>query len=291
MLRRSPFLVLILSLGCSTPAPVAPPPAPTAPSSLCGEGADGSPIVARAGDVLVSLAELEAAILRLPARARGRYVDLAPRRILAQRLVEERLLCRAADAAGLDASLVAQRAAEEAVASLYVDQAESAALSEEAVAAFYASNEARYELAVVDASHIVVADRDRAEALLREIRAGADFASLAIGNSIEPRSGERGGAVGWVSRGRMDPAWTDAAFALEPGTVSEPVRSQYGWHLIQVHARRSSQPLEEVRPGIERKLRTQAAEALVRGVVEAAPIQLTGPLLDGPAPGPDDPTP
>ncbi len=241
--------------------------------------------------MVVSQAELEAAIQRLPARARGRYTALAPQRMLAQRLAEERLLCRAAEEAGLDAGAVARRAAEEAVAALFVDRAETAAVTDETVQAFYESNANRYALEVVDAAHIVVAQKADADGLLREIRAGADFTNLAIGHSQDKRSGPLGGKVGWISRGRMDEAWTDAAFALEPGVVSEPVKTPYGWHLIRVAERRSTQPLEEVRPGIERKLRQAAAQKAVSEVLGAVEVQLVGDLLDGGKAGSSDPTP
>jgi len=241
--------------------------------------------------VVISKAELQAAIQRLPARARGRYADLAPQRMLAQRLAEERLLCRAAEKAGLDARAVARRAAEEAVAALYVDRAEGAAVTDETVQAFYESNANRYALEVVDAAHIVVAEKADAERLLREIRAGADFANLAIGHSQDKRSGPLGGKVGWISRGRMDEAWIDAAFALEPGVVSEPVKTPYGWHLIRIEEKRSTQPLAEVRPGIERKLRQAAAQETLSDVLGSVEIQLVGELLDAGEAGSDDPTP
>ncbi len=291
LVRCSPVLLLLV-FGCgSPPAPTGDPAPPPTPSiTLCGAGDDGSEIVVRAGDVVVSRAELDAAIQRLPARARDRYAEVPPQRMLARRLAEERLLCRAAEAAGIDASAMARRAAEEAVAAWYLDLAETAAVTDEAVEAFYASNGSRYALEVVNAAHIVVADKATAERLLREIRAGADFANLAIASSTDKRSGPQGGAVGWISRGRMDSAWTDAAFALEPGAVSDPVKTPYGWHLIKVDARRSTQPLEEVRPGIERKLRQAASEIALRQAVGATEIRLAGPLLAAEA-GAGDPTP
>lgn len=291
MLDRSLLFALVLTLGCGTPeAPPALEATPAPPASLCGAGDDGSEVIARAGDVVVSRAELDAAIQRLPARARGRYEDLAPQRVLAARLIEERLLCRAAEAAGIDATAVARRAAEEAIAALYVDSVESAALTDEAIQRYYDSNSARYELAVVDTAHIVVPTKERAQELLRELRAGAEFANVAMQHSTDKRSGPKGGKVGWISRGRMNETWTDAAFALEPGQVSEPVQTSAGWHLITITDRRDTQPLEEVRPGIERKLRGHAAEGLMKQVASGVTIQLQGSLQSAQA-GPDDPTP
>ncbi|MBM7059200.1 peptidylprolyl isomerase [Pseudomonas sp. UL073] len=73
----------------------------------------------------------------------------------------------------------------------------------------------------------------RIKKLRRQLVAGTDFAELARAQSEDP-SGARGGELGYFSRGQMVPAFEAAAFALDPGEVSEPVRSEFGWHLIQV---------------------------------------------------------
>ncbi len=83
-----------------------------------------------------------------------------------------------------------------------------------------------------------VADEASAEAevrdLLAEIRAGRDFAVLAESNSDDPGSAKRGGDLGFFGRGRMVKPFEDAAFSLDPGEISEPVRTQFGWHILKV---------------------------------------------------------
>ena len=80
--------------------------------------------------------------------------------------------------------------------------------------------------------------RERAEAALAELRAGREFADLARELSDDPGSREQGGDLGWFSRGQMVPAFDEIAFTLEPGTLSEPVRSDFGYHVIRVEERR-----------------------------------------------------
>jgi parvulin-like peptidyl-prolyl isomerase len=95
------------------------------------------------------------------------------------------------------------------------------------------------------------APRSDAEALalITEIKqkldAGEDFATLAQQYSEDTGSAANGGELGWFGRGQMVPEFEDAAFALQPGQVSDPVQTQYGYHLIQVEERDPARPLDE----------------------------------------------
>lgn len=86
----------------------------------------------------------------------------------------------------------------------------------------------------VRASHILVKTEDEARSLLEEIRAGKSFAEAAEEVSLCP-SGQNGGDLGFFGRGMMVKPFEDAAFAMENiGEVSEPVQTQFSWHLIQL---------------------------------------------------------
>lgn len=86
----------------------------------------------------------------------------------------------------------------------------------------------------VRASHILVKTEDEARSLLEEIRAGKSFAEAAEEVSLCP-SGQNGGDLGFFGRGMMVKPFEDAAFSMENiGEVSEPVQTQFGWHLIQL---------------------------------------------------------
>ncbi|HED18189.1 MAG TPA: molecular chaperone SurA [Gammaproteobacteria bacterium] len=85
-------------------------------------------------------------------------------------------------------------------------------------------------------------------ARLRErIVQGEDFAALARANSQDPGSGSKGGDLGWVTPGQMVPEFEQAMDQLEPGQTSEPIKSRFGWHLIQVQERREQDDTEEHR--------------------------------------------
>lgn len=83
----------------------------------------------------------------------------------------------------------------------------------------------------VAASHILVDTEEAAKKLLEEIRGGADFGVVAADNSKCP-SGKQGGQLGIFKRGQMVKEFEDATFALKVGDLSEPVKTQFGWHLI-----------------------------------------------------------
>ncbi len=86
----------------------------------------------------------------------------------------------------------------------------------------------------VRASHILVKTEDEAKNLLEEIKAGKSFAEAAKEHSLCP-SGRDGGDLGFFKRGVMVKPFEDAAFALKKvGDISEPVQTQFGWHLIQM---------------------------------------------------------
>lgn len=85
----------------------------------------------------------------------------------------------------------------------------------------------------VRASHILVKTEDEAKKLLEEIKAGKSFGDAAKEVSLCP-SGRDGGDLGFFGKGMMVKPFEDAAFALKEGEVSEPVETQFGWHLIKL---------------------------------------------------------
>ncbi|AWE08678.1 foldase [Lysinibacillus sp. 2017] len=86
----------------------------------------------------------------------------------------------------------------------------------------------------LNARHILVEDEALAKELVKKLKAGEDFAKLAKENSTDTGSAEKGGDLGWFTVGTMVPEFNDAAYALEKNEISEPVKTDYGYHIIQV---------------------------------------------------------
>ena len=98
--------------------------------------------------------------------------------------------------------------------------------------------------AQVRARHILVASEADAALARERLEAGEDFAELAAEMSLDPGSKELGGDLGWFPRGMMTPTFEQAAFTLEPGQVSDPIQTPFGFHIIEVLERADDVPLE-----------------------------------------------
>ncbi len=85
----------------------------------------------------------------------------------------------------------------------------------------------------VKARHILVKTEDIALEALYEVQHGKDFGEVAKARSTCP-SGKSGGDLGWFGRGQMVKEFETAAFALRPGEISRPIKTQFGWHIIKV---------------------------------------------------------
>jgi peptidyl-prolyl cis-trans isomerase D len=121
----------------------------------------------------------------------------------------------------------------------------------------------RHILLTVPADGDAEVVKARAAELKAQIDAGADFAEVAQAESEDPGSAAQGGDLGMVGRGIMDPAFEQAAFDLDVGVVSEPVRSRFGYHLIEVTAVEGGEakPFDDVREELARELGRGDAEA------------------------------
>jgi hypothetical protein len=88
----------------------------------------------------------------------------------------------------------------------------------------------------VEASHILVDTKDLADSIYAQLQAGADFAQTAKEQSNDTATAENGGELGWFAKGQMVKQFEDVAFSLQPGQISTPFQTQYGWHIVKVTA-------------------------------------------------------
>ena len=123
----------------------------------------------------------------------------------------------------------------------------------------------------VHARHIVVNTEEEAQAILTRLQAGEDFAALARQHSQDENTKEAGGDLGFFPRGLLlSPEVEEAAFALQPGQISEVVRSQFGYHIIQVLEKVPDRPLP---PELLNSLKEQAFAAWMQKQWEGATIE------------------
>src|SRR6202142_2741923 len=126
----------------------------------------------------------------------------------------------------------------------------------------------------VHARHILVETEDEAKAIEAELKKGADFAELAKKKSKDPGPAD-GGDLGFFTKDKMGPEFSTVAFALEPGKISDPVKSQFGWHVIKVEAKRDRKPPDfaQVKAQIETYVTRKAQAEYVSKLRESAKVK------------------
>ena len=254
-------------------------PAPAAPVTITPE----TPLV-RGPDLTLTVADYQQALWGLPSEPRGK-VDRDPvmRRELLLELYAERLLAREAQRRGLDQQPEIQAQIVQSQRKILVNalvQQERAALKLPDFTAlaeeYYLTHRQDYQYPErIQAAHILwktqcaceeEEKRAQAEATLKELRAGADFAELAKQRSDDQGSAANGGNLGqWLIRGKLVKPFEDAAFALpEPGALSDVIKTDYGYHIIKLiaHEPATTQPFEKVKePIIEEQTKQYQAAA------------------------------
>jgi len=132
----------------------------------------------------------------------------------------------------------------------------------------------------VRARHILVDSEDEAKSVLDQLKAGGDFATLAKDKSKDP-GGAAGGDLGYFTKEQMVPEFAEVAFKMYPGQVSNPVKTQFGWHIIKLEDKRTRNPpeFEKVKDQIETYLARKAQSDFIAKLRETAKVE----RLDKPA--------
>ena len=275
-------LVCPTAYAQTTTAPATP--AVTPEASAPAPEATLDSVLAEVNGVTLTLGELIALRRELPPQ----YQDLPDDLLfngLTEQIIDQMLMAEAAVAAGHDQILTVKlnlRLQQRAIlADAYLTRAIAARVTDEAIAALYQERHVDAPMEQeVRAGHILVDSLEKATAIKAEIDGGADFAALAAVHGTDGTA-QRGGDLGWFAHGEMVPEFADAAFAMEPGTISDPVQSQFGWHLIKLEERRDrpAPALDEVRAALVGELTQLAQVAIVAELREKATLVMPDPKL------------
>lgn len=246
----------------------APPPAPeAAPAQAPAEAADPSTVLATVNGTDITLGHAIVMRDNLPAQYQQLPDDVLMKGVVDQ-LVDQTLLAQQVSTSPetdpLDVRLLLENERRGALAARVVEERVGAPLDDAEVQAAYDEQLKSFQpQKEFRASHILVASEAEAADLRAKIEAGEDFAELAKAHSTDPGSGAQGGSLGWFGAGQMVPEFDAAVAALEPGAVSQPVQTQFGWHLVRLEETRDTTPptLEQVRPELENALRQQKLAA------------------------------
>ena len=125
----------------------------------------------------------------------------------------------------------------------------------------------------ISARHILVPTEEEAKAALKRVRGGEDFAKVADDVSKDP--GSKGGDLGWFTKDRMVPEFGEAAYKLKKGEISDPVKSQFGWHVIKLEDKRVKPfpSFEEVKTQVAQYVAQKSQSELIMKLREGAKIE------------------
>jgi peptidyl-prolyl cis-trans isomerase C len=275
---------------------------PAAPASVPPDK-----VVLTIGDEKITAAEFDRFIDMIPEQYRTQ-MRTTGRRTFAENIIRLKLMAAEARKRKLDQTPAFKeeiaRQREEVMARALFTDFESVKLDETAVRAYYDKHKA--ELDQIKARHILIGFKGspiplkpgqkelteeqalaKAQDIRKQLVDGGDFAKLAKAESDDATSGKNGGELGLFGHGRMVPPFEKAVFDLKVNEISEPVKSQFGYHIIQVEEKRDT--FEQARADIEKKLRGEAVQKSMEQLQASATVVMdTGYFGPAPKPGAKD---
>lgn len=231
----------------------------------------GDPITE--ADLSFAAEDLSQELSQMPAEQR--------RAFLLRVLIDMKVMAKAGEEAGVASTPLFQQRLqylkERALRRAYFAETIAGSVTEAAVRADYDKLVADFVPAEeIRASHILVPTEDEAKAVRTALDEGADFAELAKEKSIDPGAAN-GGDLGFFGKGMMVPPFEAAAYGLtEIGQVSEPVQSQFGWHVIKLAEKRQSAPpaFEQVAAQLQQQLLMRTFDETVAKLMEGVEIDI-----------------
>ncbi|QFU17794.1 peptidylprolyl isomerase [Microvirga thermotolerans] len=251
----------------------------TPPAAPAAGAAQGGKVVARVNGTDITEADLAIAAsdpaLQLPS-----LPEEQKRELLTSYLIDLKLGAKAAETAKVgDNPDFARKLAynrDKTLLDEYLDQEARKAVTPEAARKLYdetAKNMTPEQ--EVHARHILVDNEEEAKKIAARVKGGEDFAKVANEVSKDPGSKSDGGDLGFFTKDRMVEPFAEAAFKLEPGQISDPVKTQFGWHVIKVEEKRAKPipSFEEMKEQVNAYLERKAQQDLIVGLRKNAKIE------------------
>jgi len=243
------------------------------------EQADPAEVVARVDGTPITRAQLKLAKDEL-GQDLARLPKAAQRQLILQYVVELNLLADAARKAKLHETdkfkTLSKYYEMRALRDIFFQREVQDNITDEAAQKLYDERIGSSEpVPEIRARHILVETEEKANALAKKISDGADFAELAKEESTGPSSA-KGGDLGFFAKDQMVEPFAEAAFKLEKGEVSDPVKTRFGWHLIKVEDKRDRQPpkFSEVKDRLKSSMVRQQLQKRMAELREAASIEV-----------------
>lgn len=245
-----------------------------------------TPVVATVNGDAIHESDIDLEMESLPEEMSRYRNDPKARAHVLRKLIRQRAISQKAVAMGLHLDPGTRQRIEEARRQILIEAARRWQMSnmekvtDSDVEAYYKQHLAEFALPEqVHARHILVATEKQAWSVVKRLRKGGDFAALAARESLDDSNKSRGGDLNWFQRGVMVKPFDDVAFGLKVNGVSVPVKTRFGWHVIEVLGRRAAmqRSLEEVREEIVAILEQQRLEKWYLSVEKGANIRVVAP--------------
>ncbi|MBK5294464.1 MAG: peptidylprolyl isomerase [Acidobacteriia bacterium] len=270
-------------------------PAPASKPAPAAKPATASPVVMTVDGEQVTKADFELLLENLSPALKAQAATPAGKRQIAEQLAEVKSLAHEAKRRKLDQEAKLRQQlqiqADQALANAALNQMlASTPVTEEILRKYYESHSSEYE--AVQARHILIRYKgsqvplrpnqnelsevealEKARQIKQRLAAGEDFATLAKAESDDVGSGGQGGSLGSFGKGQMVPEFEKVAFAQTKGMVSDPVKTQFGYHIIETQSH-LTKSFDEVRSQMEQKVRPEHARALATQVRKASAVTL-----------------
>lgn len=253
--------------------------AQTPPASPPAPAGSADPVIARVDGQAITRSELQATMRGLPAQAQGMPIEtLYP--MLLERVIDLRLIGNAARGSKLDddpavkkkIAEAADRVLQEAMLTKAIETKVTEAALREKYKTYAATIPGQEE---VNARHILLKTEAEAKAVIAELQKGGDFADVAKKRSIDPGAAN-GGDLGYFTREQMVPEFSEAAFKLKKGEVTQaPVKSSFGWHVIRVEDTRTSGPpsFDEVKAELQEEMSRDVIQDILKDLRNKAKVE------------------
>ncbi|MEW6676048.1 MAG: peptidylprolyl isomerase [Nitrospirota bacterium] len=209
------------------------------------------PYLAKVGEARITQSDFERELKNLPDFAQKMFEDSSGKERFLDELIKKEILYQEALKKGLNKDTEYLKKVEDfkkitLVGQLLEKEIESKAkVSDQDVKDYYEKHRENFTaVSQIRASHILVKTEEEAKKILGRLKKGENFAKIAKKISIDSGSAKNGGDLGFFSAGQMVPEFEAAAVKLKPGEISEPVKTQFGYHIIKVTDKKPGQPVE-----------------------------------------------
>lgn len=247
-----------------------------------------SPEVAKVGGVAIHESDIDAEMELLPESLRHLKSDPEARKRVLASLIRRQVLSQKAEELGLDHDPRVHQRIDRARNSILIQAVEDWQMTnlkqpgEAEIKQYYDTHRDEFTIPEqIHARHILVATEEQAQQILKLLkRPNADFAALAAQYSLDDSNKSRGGDLNWFSRGIMVKSFEDAAFALkDPGDRTGPVKTEFGWHIIELLGKRpaSLKSLDDAREEIRNNLLEAQLDAWIDDLTSHASVHILLP--------------